>query len=195
MNRKILTTLLGVIFSSLCWSQVDLSLNYTLSHPGRNIGIEVSGRVKQYNEFGGGIFVNLPQFGMPSPDAVYRRKLQPVSGLDYLGFDVFYQRYFLTKLPHIQPYVFYNFQYTCSSRKSYTGVSYSTPEITRNLSWIDQSVGVGFSATIFKGLYITQKIGLVVPLIVKNGYKPEDYDKCTFDGLDFMVKVGIGWHF
>ena len=195
--RKIFIIILSLYITN-SYSQ-DLGLNYYSTGTGRNITAAFSKNFKT-NVFGVGIGYNINSIRQPDDqNNIYYKRLYASNFMQHLSLNMYYDKYIFRSFKHIHPLVFYNFQLKYSTTRSsmYIVAEYDsafggkTPEdnlLYRNyienfgpFLWVENCIGLGFRVDITDNLYLKQKAGLGVNLII--GEEPK------------LVKANVAWEF
>lgn len=206
MKKNILLIIsLFTINIVVCQNVISLSYNGTGS--GRNFILDYSRLIKSNFEFGAGIRINKNRITQPDDENnVFYKRLYATNAWQHFGIHGFFHWYFLTKLPHIQPFLFYDIQMTKSTTRTsmYLPTGYSSTgetvyiykvEYFGPFIWIDQNIGLGFKVKIFNSLYLFEKLGVGVSFILGYDYQlPITYDKFEWD-FEYLLSTGILYHF
>jgi len=182
MKYYILLT--GLFFLSFLSYSQSVGINYFSTGTGRNITANY-GFTKNNNEFGLGLGYNINSIKQPDDQSnIYYRRLFATRPIQHLNFNLFYHKYFLTKLNHIQPFAFYDFQMKYSTTRSSMYIPYAfdstivanTPdekvlyreyiEYFGPFLWVENAIGIGFKVNIYKKWYLQQMAGLGIHIIL-----------------------------
>ncbi len=191
-----------------CNAQLGLNLTFNSTHSGRNIVLATSRNFKNKNEFGLGLRYNINKLAHNDDQMnVYLKRLYATKPIHYFGIEGFYHRTIFTNLDCIKPFIFYDVQATYSTTRNrmFIPIGYDLNgdvlykeaiEYFGPFYWIEQCVGVGFKAKIYKSFYLTQKIGFGTSFIL--GKEKKLLSK-YFKGFTWefagLLNAGIGYKF
>lgn len=206
MKKNILTTLLVFLITQL-FSQTQIQTAYNSTFSGRSITISASQLVKDHHEFGGGLRININSLKHPDDQMnVYYKRLFATQALQYFGVEAFYHLHFLRRWKHVKPFAFYDLQSTYSKTRSRVFLPYAydvNGEVLYKehvifsgpFVWVEQNIGIGFTANLFSNLFMYQKIGGGIALIygrdtqINNGRNIYEWEFCP------LINTGIGYRF
>ncbi len=188
-------------------AQLNLSLSFNSTYSGRNITLAISKTSNNYNEFGGGLKLNLGKLEQnDDQNYVFKKRLYPTDFIQHLGITGFYHRYILINWEHIKPFIFYDLQAAYSTTRSRMFLPYTYDNNGDVLykeyiyffgpfTWVEQNIGIGFKAMLFGSWFIQEKIGFGTTLILGKDEKlPGTYDKFEWEP-GYLIYVGIGYRF
>lgn len=190
------------------YAQSDLFLKFNSTHSGRNLSLSYSKFILDKNEFGIGLRYNINSIAHPDDqNNTYKKRLYATKPFQYLGAELFYNRYVLKSFSFIDPFVFYNLQLSYSttrnrmllphSRDSDGGQLYKEYiEFFGPYTWVEQNIGIGYKANLMGNWYIQHKIGFGTSFIL--GYEKKLLNK-YFDWFTwefgYLISVGVGYRF
>lgn len=176
MKKTLLLFTLLCLFQTMK-SQDDLSARFNSTASGRNISICYSKLIKDKNEIGGGMRININSITQHDDQSnIYHKRLYASNFLQHFGLQLFYHRYFFEKWT-VKPFVFYDYQMAYSTTRTSMYIPH-TYDINGDILyknfieyfgpflWIEQSVGVGFKVKVFGSFYLVQQFGLTVMFIL-----------------------------
>jgi len=143
-------------------------MNYYSTGTGQSITANYSLMINN-NEFGVGIGYNINRLILPDDqENIYYKRQFATEPLHHLNTNVFYHRYILSRLEHINPFLFYDFQCKYSPAKTIINndIKYHGPYF-----WLDNTIGAGFNVNLLGNWYLQQKIGAGAHVII-----PSDND-------------------
>ncbi len=210
MSRH-LTTVLLVLFKLNINAQM-LNIGFNSTDAGRNITVQYEKKMIQ-NEYSFGLGVNINMYGHPdNQNNFYRKRLYATKWHHYFNADFTYQMYiFNEKTTAVKPFVFYDLQAKYSTTRNQMVLPYtydSTLVVNRPEDgilyrerieyfgpfwWLENNIGIGFTADITDRIYIKQRIGMGVDLIL--GYDDQIVPKLfTWWGWEFsgLIHTSIG---
>jgi len=188
-------------------AQTQIFSAYNLTHSGKSITLVISKTINNKHEFGGGIRFNINSLKHPDDQMnVYLKRLFATKPIHYFGIEGFYHISFFRKWKHVKPFAFYDLQATYSTTRSrvFLPVGYDSngDELFKQyiiyrgpFVWIEQNIGLGFTANLFNNFFIYQKIGGGIALII--GYDKQIINKQNIFEWEFspLINVGVGYRF
>ena len=129
----------------------------------------------------------------------------------HFGLQLGYNWYFLPKLEHLKPFVFYELQAAYSTTRNHgygwnynvTNGSYIlNEEYTESFGpflWLQNTIGIGFKVEIWKSFYLFEKIGFNATQIIGNDDKlmSDPFQKFPWlvNEFGYMIMAGVGYRF
>jgi len=162
---------------SILRQPLDLGGTFSTICSGHNMLFNVSKTYKN-NEIGGGLRININRTHFDIQNNVFYHVLNATKPIHYFGLDFFYHRYIFKKEKAFRPFIFYDCQFTYAPtrNKSYLisldyryggNVCYLLSDVIWGpYFWVEQNIGIGFKVKIYKNLYLMEKIGLGVSMII-----------------------------
>lgn len=214
MNKLIIMVVFFfLIFQDLAAQSIDIGFNST--HSGRNITAQYE-LLKGKNEFSFGLGININKLAQnDDQNNFYKKRLFATEVAHYLNLNFTYQRYILSnKIRNIEPFVFYDLQAKYSTTRSRLilphafdstlvvnkpeqGILYrETIENFGPFAWLENNIGIGFKAMITERLYIKQRFGVGVDLIL--GYDDQIlYRRFSWFDWEFstLMQFSVGYKF
>ena len=181
----------GSLFSQS--NGINVGFNYT--HAGRNVGVGYSRSFKNNDRLSVGLLCYINKQSMPDDqNSVYYRRLHAQTFWQHLGFQASYDNSFLNSLEYIHPSACYDRQlaYAPTLNKGYhQGVPFE--DSFGPFLWMENSLGLGFSADIYKSLYLFEKMGATFAVMFGEEQKLVKV-KPEWE-FGYMFNVGIGYRF
>lgn len=203
MKRNVFFTIVAIFAIQLGYTQVPVLVDFNSTGSGRSINMLASKQFHNRHELGGGICININKQTLNDDQfCVFRKRMYSIQPIEFFGVEGFYQIHFLKNLEHIDLFAFYDIQYRFSHCRSWFG-DY-TEEGKRiyilygPFHWIEQNIGIGFSVDIWKNLFLIQRIGGGINLIV--GYGKPEYNAMIAKPMTewefgYLLSSGIGYRF
>lgn len=202
MKRALFLIFIGLInYFAHGQNQIDMTIN--LIESGRNFTFDYSRMIKDKHEIGSGIRININRITQQDDQSnFYYRRLYASEFYQYFGIHAFYHLYFFNKLPHLKPFIFYDFQITKSTTRSNLFVP-ATVDTSGNILyrnfieyfgpfvWIDQNLGIGFKINVYKSVSIIEKFGLGFTWIIGEDKHILYKNKYFETELGYLISVGI----
>lgn len=166
------------------YSQLSISGSFNFSEPGLyyTVGPEYTW---VHHRLGGGLNIN--QGYSPGYSDQIKWNLKPHDLNEYFGLNFFYNYVFYPNNSAIEPFLFadLNYQY-CGQRIPVGYVSYWQNEIAPDpINTFTETMGFGFSAQIYKQLYLNMKAGAGLS-------QQNRFNDFTFSGVNFTYKASVG---
>lgn len=201
---KFFLLFLTLLFSiTILKSQDDLIITYNSTIAGRNIAFGYLKTFHYKNEFGIMLRINInKQTQNDDQNKVFVKRLYAKNFIQHLGIETSYRRRFLEKWKCINPFSFYDLQLTYSSTRTKAFLPYTYDsngdvlykEYIISLGpffWLENNIGIGFKTKLFKSLYLIQKAGVGITLILgKDETFPDSYDRIEWE-FGYLLSVGI----
>lgn len=174
-KQIIFLTMLSIAVNG--YAQLDLGATFSTICSGHNVLLNIS-KTYHNNEIGGGLRININRIRFDIQNNVYFHVLNATKPIHYFGADLFYHRYIFNKGQIFKPFFFYDCQFTYAPirNKNYLisgdyryggNVCYLASDIIWGpYFWVEQNIGIGFKVKIYKNLYLMEKIGLGVSMII-----------------------------
>jgi hypothetical protein len=205
MKKQILTVIF-LLISTMLMSQDALTFSYNATESGRNVAFDYSKMFNSKHEIGAGLRININSITQPDDQSnIYYKRLYAIYFYQFFGLHIYYHRMILEKWQCIKPYFFYDLQLTKSTTRSSMFIPYSYDtngdvlyknyvEYFGPFLWIDQNIGMGFKAKLFKSLFLFENIGVGMTFILGEDKKlPTTYDKFSRE-LGCLISVGISYN-
>jgi hypothetical protein len=187
-------------------SQDALSFSFNATESGRNVAIDYSKMFKAKHEIGAGLRININSITQPDDQGnIFYKRLYALNFYQFFGLHLYYHRLVFEKWQCVKPYLFYDLQLAASTTRSsaYVPFSYDTNgdvlyknyiEYFGPFIWIDQNIGIGFKAKLFKSLYLFENFGLGMTLIIgEDKTLPTTYDKLEWE-MGCLITVGLAYN-
>ena len=165
----------------------------------------------QNHEIEVGLRLHINRLAMPDDQqSIYFRRMYASSFAQHFGLQLGYNWYFLPRLDHLKPFVFYELQAAYSTTRNHGyGYTYYIDEGISQLEeylesfgpflWLQNTIGVGFNVDIWKSVYLFEKIGFNTTQIIGNDEKlmPDSFQKFPWlvNEFGYMMMAGIGYRF
>jgi len=208
--KKILTFLVLTI-NSFVFSQNSLRISYNSTMSGRNISTNYS-IPKGDNNFTLGMRFNINRLHhVDDQFKTFVKRLYATKPIHYFGINFSYERKILKKWDLINPFLFYDLQFTYSTTRNRSFLPYSF-DTTENITlykehinyfgpfyWLENTIGFGLNIDVTKKLYINQKIGFGRTLVL--GYDEKLLNKLnkTFNWFSSefggILSLSLGYKF
>lgn len=174
MKHIIILIMLSIAVNG--YAQLDLGGTFSTICSGHNVLFNVSKTYKN-NEIGGGLRININRIRFDIQNNVYFHVLNATKPIHYFGVDFFYHRYIFNKGQIFRPFIFYDCQFTYAPtrNKNFLKSNFTDEGVTYYITsdiiwgpyfWVEQNIGIGFKVKIYKNLYLMEKIGLGVSMII-----------------------------
>jgi len=213
--KSIVITLVVLCNSIVLFSQsINLGFNSTFS--GRNISAQYEFK-KNKSEYSIGLGYNINKFAHnDNQNNLYLKRLYATDPIHYLNINFTYQFYILTeKIKNIQVFLFYDLQAKYSTTRTELILPYAYDpslviddpeqgivyakyiEFFGPFLWLENNIGIGFTADLNDRLYIKQRIGVGTVFIL--GYDDQIAAKLfSWYGFGFSTlfqfSVGVRLH-
>jgi len=209
---KLCITIACVFLGNIYLCAQGLNIGFNSTHTGRNVTAQYEIK-RGKSEYSLGLGININMYGHPDNQAnIYKKRLYATKWYHYFNADFTYQRYiFNEKTTAVKPFVFYDLQAKYSTTRNQMVLPYtydSTLVVNRPEDgilyrerieyfgpfwWLENNIGIGFTADITDRIYIKQRIGMGVDLIL--GYDDQIVPKLfTWWGWEFsgLIHTSIG---
>lgn len=176
MKKVKLSIFLLLIINSFLHSQPSVHSSFNINYSGFNY--RIGGEYFFANHFSAGLGIKYLSWRPVTDNQghVFRNRLRPNNFKEKIGFYTTFNYYPFKKHKYLNPFIGYDFIFTKSSLivhfysfKGYlvnpvTGEEIEVFELvedylTEPLISIENTINIGFDATIYKGLKLTQKVG------------------------------------
>lgn len=173
---KYLSGIILLLLSTTAFSQ-SINVGFNSTHSGRNVTVQFEKQFKKH-EFSIGLGYNINKYAHPdNQNYIYKKRFYASNAAEHLNLNLTYQRYVLPNLDCIKPFLFYDFQGRYgSTHNDLTGWVSSTGDGGRvytehmasfgPFAWLENNIGIGFTADITDRFYLKQKFGGGAMLIV-----------------------------
>ncbi|MFH1160085.1 MAG: hypothetical protein V1733_03960 [bacterium] len=201
--KKTCISILFLVLGILASGQTDIAVCFNSVGSGINFTIDYSKTIKSKNELGLGLRININRIKHPDDQMhVFLNRLYATEFLQYFGIRMFYHKMIFHRLECIKPFLFYDLQSSWSTTRNYIyspcSLDTNGNVLYKNITvyygpffWIEQNIGIGFKARIFKSFYLTQSIGAGVLFIIgEDKILPITYDKFSWE-FGYLLSVGI----
>lgn len=187
---------LFLLANSAFAQSVNLGFNSTQS--GRNVTLVYEKQVKQH-EFSFGIGYNFNKGDYQNYG--YKKSLYATTAAQRINLNFTYQRYIFDNLGCIKPFVFYDFQAKYApSKTDFPDIFYIDSSGDRIYSeniksfgpfaWLENNIGIGFTADITDKFYLKQKFGGGVMFIL--GEENQLGNKPYYSELSTLLNFSVG---
>lgn len=176
--QYLLTTCLVALLSHASFSQ-SILLGYNSTASGRNLTVQYE-IARKSHEFSMGLGYNINRYAHPDDQSnFYKKRLYATEPYHHVNLNLTYQRYILTKkVKGIRPFLFYDLQAKYSTtmsrfvlpfrydpslvvNKPEEGILYrETVNYFGPFTWIENNIGIGFTADLTDKIYIKQRFGV-----------------------------------
>lgn len=195
-----------ILISHSGFSQRDITLSHNNTASGRGLSFTYSQKLDKKNEWGIGITYHFNKLKMvDDQNNVFYKRFYATKTMEHFGIETFYHRYIKNANPNFEPFMFYDLQYKYGPTRGRDLTPYTYEEETGDIlykeyihywgrfHWVEQNVGLGFKAKIKDNLYLTQKVGAGVMLVITPKLPVTDiYDENSTLGLDHKVNREFG---
>lgn len=194
---------LGIFLLLLANSAFSQSVNigFNSTHSGRNVTAVYEKQVKQH-EFSFGIGYNINRYIEPDNQYnFYKKRLFATNTVGHINLNFTYQRYVFSNLTCIKPFVFYDLQAKYSSTRNQFpyivtiapdgGLIYTEHTVAFGpFTWLENNIGIGFTADITDKFYLKQKFGAGMVFILGEQQVPGQNFNWEFSTL-LSFSVGM----
>lgn len=181
-----------------------ITASYNSTASGRNISIGYAKYLASGNEFGGALRINISKITQADDQStIYYKRLFATDWIHYFGLQLYYHRYFFERWNCIKPYLLYDFQMSYSTTRSsmFSPYAYDVNgdvlyknfiEYFGPFLWLEQSIGIGFKAKIFKSLYLFENLGATIQYIY--GEEEQILFRGNFDWeFGYLISAGLAY--
>ena len=211
MSKKAIALFLFLLVTCCSFAQNAATISFNTSTLRESVVIGYSRALHQNHEIEVGLRFHINRLVMPDDqESIYYRRMYASNFVQHLGLQLGYSWYFLPRLEHLRPFVFYELQaaYSTTRNRGY-GYTYYIEECSSQLEeylvsfgpflWLQNTIGVGFNVDIWKSLYLFEKIGFNATQIIGNdeNLMPEPFQKFPWlvNEFGYMISVGVGYRF
>lgn len=201
MKNTFLFLIIALTNNAIC--QTDIYTSFNSTYAGRNISFDMS-KTKNINEYGVGLRVNINQIAHnDDQNKIHYKRLYATKPYHYFGAHFFYHRNILETWENIHPFLFFDFQGTYSTTRTRMMLPYMlAPDGITTLykehivffgpyTWLENSIGFGYKAKLFKNIYLTQKVGFSANILL--GFDKQLLDRYfNWFGWEFGAIVNVG---
>lgn len=204
--------LFSCIFVMCCsFAQNAAKISFNTSTLREGVIVGYSRTFHQNHEIEVGLRFHINKLAMPDDQqSIYYRRMYASSFAQHFGLQLGYNWYFLPKLEHLKPFVFYELQAAYSTTRNHgfgptynlNDGNYSIEEYTESFGpflWLQNTIGVGFNVEIWKSFYLFEKIGFNTTQIIGNDDKlmPDPFQKFPWlvNEFGYMIMAGVGYRF
>lgn len=211
MSKKAIASFVCLLVTCCSFAQNAAKINFNTSTLRESVIVGYSRTFYQTHEIEVGLRFHINRLAMPDDqESIYSRRMYASSFAQHLGVQLGYNWYFLPRLDHLKPFVFYELQAAYSTTRNHgygptynlDNGSYSIEEYTESFGpflWLQNTIGVGFNVDIWKSFYLFEKIGFNATQIIGNDEKlmPDPFQKFPWLANEFgyMISVGVGYRF
>lgn len=168
-NMKLSLFILLILISSFSNAQIDLIAAYNSTDIGRNVNLTVHKEIKKYSVLLG-VKYQIGRIIQNNQGELFRKTFYPQNFKEAIGFNIGWQRNFKFEKLKLDPFFFYEFQFTNSHTRNdiivpaaydiYGNVLYNRfTEFFGPTIALEHNLGIGFMFNVYKKLYLYQKIG------------------------------------
>ena len=211
MNKKAVILFTCVLFACCSSAQNAAKISFNTSTLREGVIVGYSRTIHQNHEIEVGLRVHINRLVMPDDqESIYYKRMYASNLAQHFGVQLGYNWYFLPRLEHLKPFVFYELQAAYSTTRNH-GYDYTfyinegTLQLEEYLEsfgpflWLQNSIGVGFKVDIWKSFYLFEKVGFNATEIIGNDEKlmPDPYQKFPWlvSEFGYMISVGVGYRF
>lgn len=208
-----------ILFPFYLFSQ-SLNFGFNSTHSGRNVTLAYEKQWKNH-EFSFGVGYNVNKLAHNDDQFnFYKKRLFATDPEHHLNIAFTYQRYVLAKIKNIKPFVFYDLQlkYSTTRNRFFLPYTYDSTLVANRpeegilyreyienfgpFTWVEQNIGIGFIADLTHRIYLKQRFGVGVDLIL--GYEDKILDKRNFENSRFewfdwefstLMQFSVGYRF
>ena len=213
MLKKVIIIICSCILVGYCsFAQNAVKINLNTSTLRESVIIGYSRTFNQVHEIEVGLRIHINSLIMPDDqESIYYRRMYASNFAQHFGLQLGYNWYFLPRLEHLQPFVFYELQAAYSTTRNHGyGWTYNLNDGTfipleeylvcfGPFLWLQNTIGVGFKVDIWKSWYLYEKIGFNATEIIGNDEKlvPDPFQLFPWfvNEFGYMMMAGIGYRF
>ena len=205
--NQILTLILLVVILNMTIkkteAQSNISLVYNSVHIGQNIALNYSQAFGKHSILVG-IKYNLNRIVQDNQNEIFKKRFYATNFIEHWGLALGYN-YTFRKVGAIEPYVFYELQYTNSHTRNefvfpveedQDGKVYYTIDLVflGPTTALENYIGVGIIIPVLDNLLITQKVGFGVSVFLDTDPSLV-YTNNMFWEMGYMLSAGIAYRF
>ena len=205
--------LFSCIFVMCCsFAQNAAKMSFNTSTLREGVIVGYSRTIHQNHEIEVGLRIHINRLAMPDDqESIYYRRMYASNFAQHFGVQLGYNWYFLPRLNHLKPFVFYELQAAYSTTRNHGyGWTYNAndgsyipiEEYTESFGpflWLQNTIGVGFKVDIWKSFYLFEKIGFNATQIIGNDDKlmPDPFQKFPWlvNEFGYMIMAGVSYRF
>ena len=211
MTKKAIIVFICLLTTCYSFAQNAATISFNTSTLRESLVVGYSRTIHQTHEIDFGVRYHLNRLIMPDDqESIYSRRMYASNFAQHFGLQLGYNWYFLPRLEHLKPFVFYELQAAYSTTRNHGyGYTYYINEGTSQLEeylvsfgpflWLQNTIGVGFKVDIWKSFYLFEKIGFSATQIIGNDEKlmPDPFQKFPWlvNEFGYMISVGVGYRF
>ena len=211
MSKKAIALFVYLLVTCCSFAQNAATISFNTSTLRESLVIGYSRTIHQTHEIEFGVRYHLNSLIMPDDqESIYYRRMYASNLVQHFGLQLGYNWYFLPRLEHLKPFVFYELQAAYSTTRNHGyGYTYYINEGTSQLEeylesfgpflWLQNTIGVGFKVNIWKSFYLFEKIGFNATQIIGNDEKlvpdPIQLSKSMVNEFGYLISVGFGYRF
>ena len=211
MTKKAIIVFICLLTTYYSFAQNAATISFNTSTLRESLIVGYSRTIHQTHEIDFGVRYHLNSLIMPDDqESIYSRRMYASNFVQHFGLQLGYNWYFLPRLDHLKPFVFYELQAAYSTTRNHGyGYTYYINEGTSLLEeylvsfgpflWLQNTIGVGFKVDIWKSFYLFEKIGFSATQIIGNDEKlmPDPFQKFPWlvNEFGYMISVGVGYKF
>lgn len=190
----------------------SIGVYYNSTGAGRNVTATVSKTIAG-SEIGAGIGYNINSLSHPDDKGhAYYKRLHATSFGHYLNFEAFYHQAILKHLKTVEPFFFLDVQFKHSTSRTrvfnsvyigpsgpnpvppgYDQIFVETTIIRGPLTWLENTVGLGFRVNVTDKIFIQEKMGAGAMFLVENN--PRYISPRTVWEFCGLIQAGLGFRF
>ena len=212
MSKQAIALFVYLLLSCCSFAQNAATISFNTSTLRESFIVGYSRTFHQNHEIEVGLRFHINRLAMPDDQqSIYYRRLYASSFAQHFGLQLGYNWYFLPRLDHLKPFVFYELQAAYSTTRNHGyGWTYNVDdgsyipneEYTESFGpflWLQNTIGVGFKVEIWKSFYLFEKIGFNATQIIGNDDKlmPDPFQKFPWlvNEFGYMIMAGVGYRF
>ncbi|MCF6352422.1 MAG: hypothetical protein L3J06_05380 [Cyclobacteriaceae bacterium] len=117
MNKILIILCLNLISCLTSFAQTDLNLTFNSVHIGRNLALTASKKIKRHTILAG-IKYGINSFESDDQNLVFKKRFFATTFMQHWGLIAGYQYAFKVDKSYLEPYFFYEFQFTNSQTRN-----------------------------------------------------------------------------
>ena len=202
ITRTIFSIFLFVIIYQTAFSQSNIIASFNSVDIGRNINLSYKKDLSKHSILFG-IKYNINKIVHDNQNNVFRKRFYATEWYEHFGFSIGYQYNFLYNLSSLNPFLFYDFQFTNSHTRNLMFLPYSY-DINGDILYkqyleffgptiaLEHNIGLGITEKIADRLFLYQKIGAGIVTF-------HNIDKSIVGSgnweFGFIISIGISYQF
>lgn len=168
----------------------SITLNYYNTGTGQNLTLGYSLNLRN-SELGVGLGWTINSLTHPDNQLkTYYKRQFATRTVDHLNLNAFYHRFILHSLEPVNVFLFYDFQAKHSAAMNQLDPTQDERNYHGPYFWLDNTVGLGFNVNIVKRLFLQEKIGGGIHLILPSNSTVPRIN--TISSMDKLVWEFIG---